>query len=204
MKTYTVREGNIDSRAVAAAAKALAEGKIIIYPTDTRYALGCNALDKKAVERLCRLKGIDSAKNTLTIVCSSISMAADYARIDNRAYDILRRNLPGPFTFILPAAPSLPRTLRERRNVGIRVPRNAISAAIADALGNPVMSTSVPDADDGSAPDAAITAMLYDGVSDVVLAIDGGDSLFGTHSAVVDLTDASDPEIIRDGPEDLR
>ena len=203
MKTFTVRENNIDSRAIAAAADALAAGKIIIYPTDTRYALGCNALDKKAVARLCRLKGLDPGRNTLTIVCSSISMAADYARIDNRTYDILRRNLPGPFTFILPGAPSLPRTLRERRNVGIRVPANAVSAAITEALGNPLMSTSVPDADDGSAPDAAIAAMLYDGVSEVALAIDSGNTPYDSHSAVVDITDASNPKILREGPEEL-
>lgn len=203
MKTYTVRERNIDSRAVAAAADALAAGKIIIYPTDTRYALGCNALDRRAIDRLCRLKGIDPVKNTLTIVCPTISAASEYARIDNRAFDILRRNLPGPFTFILPAAPTLPRPLRERRNVGIRVPDNAIAAAIAEALGNPILSTSVPDAADGSAPDATIAAMLYDSMADVALAIDGGDPAEVAHSAVIDITDASLPVVLRDGPREL-
>lgn len=203
MKTFTVRESNIDSRAIAEAARALADGKIIIYPTDTCYALGCNALDRRAIERLCRIKGIDPAKNTLTIVCPDISSASEYARIDNRAYDILRRNLPGPFTFILPAAPTLPKTLRQRRNVGIRVPANSIAAAIAGALGNPLLSASVPDADDGTTPDASIAAMLYDSIADVALAVDGGDTAFGSHSAVVDITDASDPVVLREGPLEL-
>ena len=85
-----------DARAVAEAAEALREGQIIIYPTDTLYAFGCDGLNNRAIERLCRIKGIDPAKNLLAIVCADISEAAEYARIDNAAYRILRRYLPGP------------------------------------------------------------------------------------------------------------
>lgn len=113
---------NPDSRTVAEAAEALRQGQIIIYPTDTLYAFGCDALNNKAIERLCRIKGIDPAKNLLSIVCSDISEAAEYARIDNASFRILRRCLPGAFTFILPASLKLPKVFKGRKSVGIRIP----------------------------------------------------------------------------------
>ena len=96
---------SVDSRAINQAVEALGRGELIIYPTDTNMAVGCSALDRQAIERLCRLKGINPEKQTLTLVCDSIGQAAQFARIDNRAFAILRANLPGPFTFILPPAP---------------------------------------------------------------------------------------------------
>ena len=96
---------SINQKHLDLAVKAMRQGGIIIYPTDTFYAYGCDALNQKAIEQLCRIKGINPLKTNLSIVCASISQAAGYARIDNRAFDILRRNLPGPFTFLLPSAP---------------------------------------------------------------------------------------------------
>ena len=150
-----------DSRHIATAVEALRRGAVIIYPTDTLYAFGCDALNARAVEALCRIKGINPEKNTLSIVCCDISQASEYARIDNRAFRILKDSLPGPYTYILPAATSLPKPFRGRRCVGVRVPDCNISRELARELGNPLMTSSVlPPADDPEhVPDASALAL---------------------------------------------
>lgn len=193
---------NPDSRTVAEAAEALRQGQTIIYPTDTLYAFGCDALNNKAVERLCRIKGIDPAKNLLSIVCSDISEAAEYARIDNVAFRILRRCLPGAFTFILPASLKLPKVFKGRKSVGIRIPDNAFAQALARELGHPVMTSSVSESDDIDIADAEAIALHYDGTADLDLTIDGGAGQY-TGSTVVDLADSTSPEIIRQGLGDF-
>ena len=193
---------NPDSRTVAEAAEALRQGQIIIYPTDTLYAFGCDALNNKAIERLCRIKGIDPAKNLLSIVCSDISEAAEYARIDNALFRILRRCLPGAFTFILPASLKLPKVFKGRKSVGIRIPDNAFAQALARELGHPVMTSSVPESDDIDIADAEAVALHYDGTADLDLTIDGGAGQY-TGSTVVDLADSTSPEIIRQGLGDF-
>ncbi|MDE6038145.1 MAG: Sua5/YciO/YrdC/YwlC family protein, partial [Duncaniella sp.] len=109
MKTLRMYPTSLNDRFLDDAVEALRDGDIIIYPTDTLYALGCNALNNNAIERLCKFKGVNPQKQTLSIVCDGLSMASEYARIDNEAFRILRTNLPGPFTFILPAATTLPK-----------------------------------------------------------------------------------------------
>lgn len=193
---------NPDSRTVAEAAEALRQGQIIIYPTDTLYAFGCDALNNKAIERLCRIKGIDPAKNLLSIVCGDISEAAEYARIDNAAFRVLRRCLPGAFTFILPASLKLPKVFKGRKSVGIRIPDNAFAQALARELGHPVMTSSVPESDDIDIADAEAIALRYDGTADLDLTIDGGAGQY-TGSTVVDLTDSTSAEIIRQGLGDF-
>lgn len=193
---------NPDSRTVAEAAEALRQGQIIIYPTDTLYAFGCDALNNKAIERLCRIKGIDPAKNLLSIVCSDISEAAEYARIDNASFRILRRCLPGAFTFILPASLKLPKVFKGRKSVGIRIPDNAFAQALARELGHPVMTSSVPESDDIDIADAEAVALHYDGTADLDLTIDGGAGQY-TGSTVVDLANSTSPEIIRQGLGDF-
>ena len=193
---------NPDRRTVAEAAEALRQGQIIIYPTDTLYAFGCDALNNKAIERLCRIKGIDPAKNLLSIVCSDISEAAEYARIDNASFRILRRCLPGAFTFILPASLKLPKVFKGRKSVGIRIPDNAFAQALARELGHPVMTSSVPESDDIDIADAEAVALHYDGTADLDLTIDGGAGQY-TGSTVVDLADSTSPEIIRQGLGDF-
>ena len=193
---------NPDSRTVAEAAEALRQGQIIIYPTYTLYAFGCDALNNKAIERLCRIKGIDPAKNLLSIVCSDISEAAEYARIDNASFRILRRCLPGAFTFILPASLKLPKVFKGRKSVGIRIPDNAFAQALARELGHPVMTSSVPESDDIDIADAEAVALHYDGTADLDLTIDGGAGQY-TGSTVVDLADSTSPEIIRQGLGDF-
>ena len=131
MKTLRMYPSSINDRYLDEVAECLRSGGIIIYPTDTLYAMGCDALNNGAIERLCRIKGVNPQKQTLSVVCDGISMASEYARIDNEAFRILRRNLPGPFTFVLPAASSLPKVFKGRKEVGIRVPDNPIATAIA-------------------------------------------------------------------------
>lgn len=202
MKILTIYPNSVNQRHIDDAVEALRRGEIIVYPTDTFYALGADALNSRAVERLCRLKGINPDKNLLSVVCSGLSQAAEYARIDNRAFRLMKENLPGAFTFILPASSSLPKVFKSRKTVGVRVPDNAIARALAESLGNPVMSASVPlgDSDDAlaEASDPRALGLRYSGTPEVTLVIDGGDG--GTEgSTIIDCLDSSAPEIIRQG-----
>lgn len=194
MKTLRMYPSSLNDRYLDEVAETLEKGGIIIYPTDTLYALGCDALNNGAIERLCKVKGMNPQKQTLSIVCDGLSMASEYARIDNEAFRILRTNLPGAFTFILPAATTLPKVFKGRRTVGVRVPDNAIARAIAERLGHPVLSTSIPQDEDGVDPVAL--AMEYEDVASLL--IDGGEG-DGVASTVVDITDSHEPEIIREG-----
>lgn len=195
LKTY----GNsVNERTVDEVVDTLRGGGIVIYPTDTLYALGCDALNRRAVERLCRIKGLNPEKNLLSIVCGDLSQASEYAKIDNRAFGVLKACLPGPYTFLLPAGTRLPKAFRGRHSVGVRVPACDIATAIAAALGNPLMTASVdPDPDDEllvTMPDAL--ALKYD--NDVDLLVDGGEG-GAEPSTVVDLTDSSTPVLVRQG-----
>lgn len=172
------------------AVKTLRDGGVVIYPTDTLYAIGCDALNNGAIQRVCRAKGINTDKESLSIICPDISMASEYARIDNRAFRILRDNLPGAFTFILPASTKLPKAFKGRKTVGIRIPDNAIATELARRLGNPILTTSVA-IDDGESMD-----VKYAPLADLL--IDGGE-VPGVCSTIVDLTDSTDPQITRQG-----
>lgn len=201
MKILKMYTSNINDRFMDEVIDTLRDGGIVIYPTDTLYAIGCDALKNNAIERICKIKGINPQRTNLSIVCSDISQASQYARIDNRAYQLLRENLPGAFAFILPAASTLPKVFKGRKTVGIRVPDNVIACEIASRLGNPILTTSIEwdeDPEDGCNPQAI--AMKYEGVVDIV--IDGG---YGelVPSTVVDCNDSSNPEIIREGKGEL-
>lgn len=202
MNVVTNLGSGVNQRAVDQAVECLRRGEIIIYPTDTLYALGVDALNNRAVERLCRLKGINPDKNLMSIVCDGLSQAAEYARIDNRAFRLMKEFTPGPVTFVLPAATTLPKVFKGRRTVGVRVPGNAFARALAEALGGPVMTTSVPVADgpDGLAEvaDPRALGLRYASVREVSLLVDGGNG--GTEgSTIVDCTDSSNPTILRPG-----
>ena len=188
-----------DSRHIATAVEALRRGAVIIYPTDTLYAFGCDALNARAVEALCRIKGINPEKNTLSIVCCDISQASEYARIDNRAFRILKDSLPGPYTYILPAATSLPKPFRGRRCVGVRVPDCNISRELARELGNPLMTSSVlpPSEDPELVADASALALAYGHVRGIALTLDGGEGSLRP-STVIDLVDSSAPVVVRE------
>lgn len=201
MKILKMYTSNINDRFMNEVIDTLRNGGIIIYPTDTLYAIGCNALNNNAIERICKIKGINPQRTNLSIVCSDISQASQYARIDNNAYQLLRENLPGAFTFILPSASTLPKVFKGRKTVGIRVPDNDIAREIAIQLGNPILTTSVEwdeDPEDGCNPQAI--AMKYDNDVDIVIDGEYGEL---TPSTIIDCTDSANPEIIREGKGEL-
>ena len=200
MKRLLFRGETVNSRNIDDAVRILRDGGVVIYPTDTVYALGCDAPNNRAIERLCRLKGINLDKQLLSVVCASISQAAEYARIDNRAFRLMKDNLPGPFTFILPSASSLPKVFKGRKSVGVRVPDNAIALALAESLGNPVMTTSVSveNDDDIISPDALELAYRHD--ADLLIDAGEGGSVVST---IIDCLDSSAPEILRQGLGDI-
>ena len=200
MKTFRIYPSSVNSRFISEVADAMRDGNLIIYPTDTIYAIGCDATNQSAIERLCRIKNISPQKNTLSIICSDISQASEYARIDNRAYAVLRQYTPGPFTFILPASTTLPKAFKGRRQVGLRIPDNPIPRALAEELGHPIMTTSIPteslSENEITSPDEI--SIRYESRPEIGLLIDGGEGNT-IPSTIVDLTDSSNPEIIRQG-----
>lgn len=209
MKTLRMYPTSINDRYLDEIVDCLQDGGIIIYPTDTLYAIGCDALNNSAIERLCKLKGLNPQRHTLSVVCDSISMASEYARIDNEAFRVLRSNLPGAFTFILPASTSLPKVFKGRKEVGIRVPDNLIALAIAERLGHPILSSSLKINDEVLEFDPHELAAEFDGR--VSLLIDDGECGMSDHfgdvpqpSTIVDLTDSSAPEILREGKGKLQ
>ncbi|MBP3638943.1 MAG: threonylcarbamoyl-AMP synthase [Muribaculaceae bacterium] len=185
-----------NERHIAEAADTLRDGGVVVFPTDTIYALGVDARNHRAIERLCRIKGIDPAEQQLSLLCADLSQAAEYVRIDNGAFRILRHYLPGPFTFVLPAALRLPKSFKNRRTIGLRVPDCDAARALAEALGGPLLcgSAVVDDPDELAEPESI--AMHYASQADVLL--DGGTG--GTvGSTIVDLSDSSSPEVLREG-----
>lgn len=177
----------------------LNDGGIVVMPTDTKYALACNALKERAVEQVCRMKDIDPKKNRLSVICYDMSTISEYAKVDNNSFKLMKRNLPGPFTFILNATSRLPRIFRNRKEVGFRMPDNGIVREICSKLDAPLMVSSVPF-DEEHEVDYLVNPELMDERlgNQVDLVIDGG---FGdtVGSAVIDCT-AGEPEVIREGP----
>nr|WP_203558474.1 L-threonylcarbamoyladenylate synthase [Bacteroides sp. 519] len=176
----------------------LNNGGIIIYPTDTMYALGCHALKERAIEKICNIKNIDPRKHLLSIVCANLSMVADYAKLGNTNFKLLKKNLPGPFTFILPASSRLPKIFKNRKEVGIRMPDSNIVCEITTLLDAPMMTATLPyDPDDDI--EYVTTPELIDERfgTEADLIIDGG--IGGDEpSTIVNCID-NEPEIIRQG-----
>lgn len=210
MKTLRLYGNAINHAYISATVDALRDGAVIIYPTDTLYAIGCDLLNTAAVRRLCRIKDLDPERSNLSLCCASISQASTYARIDNNAFAILRSHLPGPYTFILPTAPGpMPKLLRHRKQIGIRVPDDPVATAIARELGNPLLTTSISldhiididTADDDTARIATLEiADTY--ASQVDILLDAG-TRGASPSTVVDITDPGSPILIRAAGRDL-
>lgn len=137
-------EDNPNPREILEIVKILKDGGVIVYPTDTLYAFGCDITNAKAVEKICAIKNIDPVKMPLSFVCSNISHVSNYSFIDNKLFKILKSCLPGPFTFLLKGNSNLPKLFKKKNVVGIRIPDNKIALAIVEALGNPILSSSVP------------------------------------------------------------
>lgn len=203
MKNFRMYESSINEKYLDEIVSVLRNGGIIIYPTDSLYAIGCDALNNRAVERVCAMRGINPAKQRLSMVCGSISQASEFARIDNGAFAVLRKNLPGPFTFILPASNRLARAFKGRKEVGVRVPDNAIAVRIANELGNPLLSATAdwPDAEAVELALAEEVKLHFEPLGPDAF-VDAGD-VAGEPSGVVDLTDSSSPEMLREGPRPL-
>ena len=180
----------------------LKRGGLVIYPTDTVYGLGCDMSNIKALERLAKLKGVKLEKANFSFICQDLSNLSDYVKqIDNVTFKILKRALPGAYTFVLPGSKSLPNPFKKRKTVGIRVPDNSIIQAILNTLGNPIVSTSIRDDDDilEYTTDPELIKEKWDNTVDLV--IDGG---YGDNEAstVIDLS-VDPPEIIREGKGSL-
>jgi len=192
---------NPNPKSIEKVIKTLQDGGLIIYPTDTVYAIGCDALNVRAVEKICKMKGINPAKNNLSIICYDLSNISEYAKVDNQTFKLMKKNLPGPFTFILNTTSSLPKIYKDKRTVGIRVPDNNIIREIVKELGNPVMTTSVKDDDEviEYSTDPELMEEKYSNSVDII--IDGG---YGgiEASTIVDCT-GDEPEIIRQGKGEL-
>lgn len=198
MKVLKIYENNINERHIAEAVDALRDGHVVIYPTDSVYGLAVDALNKKAVERLCRLKGLDPEKNLLSIVCSDLSQASEYVRIDNSAFAVLKRFLPGAYTFVLPSSTRLPKIFKSRKTIGLRIPYNNISRCLAEQLGNPILTGSVDIDETDPEASAEPENLAYNYANDVAVVIDGGRGGL-TPTTLVDLTDPDTPEVIREG-----
>jgi len=195
----SIRTQNPDQRKINQVVDALRSGGIIIYPTDTIYGLGCDIFNKKAIEKVCRLRKLDPKKANLTIICKDISQVALYAQhIDNASFKILKRNLPGPFTFILKSSRKLPKSFdNKRKTLGIRIPDNPIALRIIEELGNPILSISLKS-DDEILEYVTDPFEIYEEFEKLVdIVVDGG---MGNNvpSTVVDLSQDS-LEIIREG-----
>ena len=179
----------------------LREGGIIIYPTDTVYAMGCDALNVRAVEKICKIKGINPLKNHLSIICPDLSNISEYAKVNNAVFKLMKRNLPGPFTFILNATNSLPKIYKNRKEVGIRIPDNNITITLTKELGNPLLTTSVRDKDQWGeySIDPELIEGDYGNIVDVI--IDGGYGGFEPSTVINCTTD--EIEIVRQGKGEL-
>jgi tRNA threonylcarbamoyl adenosine modification protein (Sua5/YciO/YrdC/YwlC family) len=191
---------NPNPKQIAHAAEVLRADGVIVYPTDSVYAFGCSLKNPKAIERMRAIKGKDAS--VFTLVFDSLARVADYARVDNPQFRVMKKNLPGPFTFLLTPLSRVPeKALARRKNIGIRIPANAIARALVAELGCPMLTTSVKDDDQvvEYTTDPELIHERYGRAVDMV--IDGGIGA-ATPTTVVDLT-GEEPEIVREGLGEL-
>jgi len=182
-------------------AEVLRNGGVIIFPTDTVYAFGCSIFNSKGVEFITKIKNHDSKRNDLSFICHELSEVSEYAKMDDISFRLMKKNLPGPFTFLLNGSSKLPKLFKNKKTVGIRMPNNSIALSIVRELGNPLMTSSIFTREDSSEyiTDPELIDEIYGNQVDLV--IDGG---FGglVHSTIVDCTQ-DEPEIIREGAGEL-
>ncbi|MBP0017057.1 MAG: threonylcarbamoyl-AMP synthase [Cyanobacteria bacterium SBLK] len=199
---YELHPDNPQQRRIETIAKALHDGAVMLYPTDTVYAIGCDLNAKTAVKRVRKIKQLSNDK-PLTFLCSSLSNIARYALVEDRAYRIMKRLIPGPYTFLLPATKLVPRIVMnpKRKTTGIRVPDNIICQTLLEALENPLISTSahLPD-EDGEFPTIGLErSRLFDALDPFVdIIIDRGSELGYQVSTILDFT-SQKPFILRKG-----
>ena len=197
-----IYEEKTSEAAIEKVVKVLKDGGLIIYPTDTVYGLGCDITNSKALERIAKIKGIKLEKANFSFVCHDLSNLSDYVKqIDTATFKILKRALPGPYTFILPGNNNLPKEFKKKTTVGIRVPDNNITLEIVKKLGNPIVSTSIHD-DDTVLEYSTDPELIFEKWQNLVdMVIDGG---YGDNepSTIIDLS-GFEPEVIREGKGSL-
>jgi len=197
-----IYEDNPNPKEVKRVVDVLRNGGLVIYPSDTVYALGCDITHKGALERIAKIKGVKLEKANFSFICEDLSNLSDYVKqIDTSTFKLLKRALPGPYTFILPGNNNLPSVFKKKKEVGIRVPDHPITHAIVSALGNPIVSTSIKDEDEviEYTTDPELIWEKWGLLVDIV--VDGG---YGGNvaSTVIDLT-GDEPELIREGKGSL-
>ncbi len=197
-----IYEENPNPKEIERIVSIIRNGGLVIYPSDTVYALGCDITNNRALERVAKIKGVKLAKANFSFVCKDLSNLSDYVKqIDTATFKLLKRALPGPYTFILPGNNNLPTVFKKKKEVGIRVPDNSITHAIIDTLGNPIVSTSIYDEDEviEYMTDPELIFEKWEHLVDVV--VDGG---YGDNipSTVIDLT-SGEPILVREGKGSL-
>lgn len=201
-KFIKIYNDNPSAKEIDKVVRVLRDGGLVIYPTDTVYGLGCDITKSRALEKIARIKGIKLNKANWSFICADLSNLSDYVRqIDTATFKILKRALPGPYTFILPGNNNLPKDFKKRNTVGIRVPDNSIAQALVRELGNPIVSTSIRDDDDvlEYTTDPELIFEKWQSLVDVV--VDGG---YGDNvgSTVIDLS-GDEPKVVREGKGSL-
>lgn len=194
-----INSENPEGRKIRQVVDSLKSGGVIIYPTDTVYGLGCDIFDQKAVEKICRLRDLDPKKAMLSMVCKDISQVSEYAsQIDNNVFKIMKKHLPGPFTFVLKAGSGVPKLFKNRkRTIGVRVPNNQIVLDIVEALGHPILTTSLKSDDEILEYFTDPIDIYEDFKKQVDIVIDGGIG-GNVPSTVIDCTDDA-PALLRAG-----
>ena len=192
---------NPNEKDISRVVEVLHRGGLIIYPTDTVYALGCDITNTKALEKIARIKGVKLEKANFSFVCSDLKNLSDYVKqIDTSTFKLLKRTLPGPYTFIMQGNNNLPKDFKKKKTVGIRVPDNLIARTIVEKLGNPIVSTSIYDEDDVIEYTTDPELIFEKWQNKVDLVIDGG---YGDNvaSTVIDLSGDA-PKVLREGKGD--
>lgn len=195
MKSIKIWNDTPSAKQAEQIAEHLKTGEIWIIPTDSLYGIMCDALNPKAVRAVCELKNINPDKNNLSIVCDGISMAAEYARIGDRTYQLMRDETPGPITFLCKAQSNLPKEFKKRKTVGIRIPNCQTALMICEKLGNPLLTTSIEFEDEDYARNPELIMEAYEGKVDGVVIGEDGDT---EPTAIIDCTEDT-PIIIREG-----
>ena len=199
MEFYELHPVNPQLRFINKAVDALKNGGVIIYPTDTVYGIGCDIFDKQALERVKTIKNDPDIK-LLSFICSGLKDISKYAKVSDYAYKAMKKLLPGPYTFILPAAREVPKKLwTKRKTVGIRIPDHPVALKLVEELGNPIISTSTTNRKGDILVDAEEIRAVFNSQVDLMLA---SENIFGKPSTVIDFSE-DEPQIIREGAGDI-